>query len=74
MIRYVITSLLSRVRHGRSLYALTTLGVALGVASVLCIQIINQSSLDAFSGSMRALSGEADLSVVMDIRRRHRPQ
>ena len=43
---------------------LTVFGVALGVASVLSIQIINRNALAAFEGSMQAVSGDADLSVM----------
>jgi putative ABC transport system permease protein len=46
------------------LFVLTVLGVALGVASVLSIQILNQNALAAFEGSMHAVSGDADLSVL----------
>lgn len=52
------------LRRGRTLYLLTGFGVALGVASVLCIQILNRSALGAFEGSVRAISGESDLSVL----------
>jgi putative ABC transport system permease protein len=51
-------------RAGRSLYLLTVMGVALGVASVLSIQIINMNAMAAFRGSVAAVSGEADLSVM----------
>lgn len=47
-----------------SLYLLTVFGVALGVASVLSIQIINRNALAAFTGSMTAVSGEVDLTVL----------
>jgi putative ABC transport system permease protein len=43
---------------------LTVLGVALGVASVISIQIINRNALAAFAGSVQAVSGEADLTVL----------
>lgn len=61
MLRY-----LSRTARGRSwtLSILTILGVAVGVASVLAIQILNRNSVAAFTGSVRAISGEADLSIV----------
>ena len=64
MIRYGIRALAAQLRRAGSLFLLTTLGVALGIASVLSIQIINRSALGAFRGGMRAVSGEADLSVV----------
>jgi putative ABC transport system permease protein len=40
------------------------LGVALGVASVSSIQLINQNAIDAFRAGMDVVSGPADLSVV----------
>ena len=52
------------MRAGRALYFLTVLGVALGVASVVCIQIINRNSLAAFRGSIEAVSGEADFTIL----------
>ena len=63
MLRYFAKTLRSRFRGGFSLYLLTLFGVALGVASVLAIQIINRSAVGAFRGGIRAVSGEADLSV-----------
>lgn len=64
MLKYFLIAIASQIRHGKSLYLLTVFGVALGVASVLSIQIINRNSLAAFEGSIEAISGEADLSVM----------
>ncbi len=64
MIRYFNITLSAHLRAGRSLYLLTIFGVALGVASVLSIQIINRNALAAFAGSVTAVSGEADLTVL----------
>jgi len=64
MIRYFLGALVSHFRTGRSLYLLTVFGVALGVASVLSIQVINQNALAAFRGSVEAVSGGADFSVL----------
>ncbi len=64
MIAYGLRSLRAGLRSGRALLALTVLGVALGIASVLSIQIINRSAMAAFRGSVQAISGDADLSVV----------
>ncbi len=64
MIRYFNITLGAHLRTGRSLYLLTIFGVALGVASVLSIQIINRNALAAFAGSVTAVSGEADLTVL----------
>ena len=43
---------------------MTVFGVSLGVASVVSIQILNQGALLAFDGSVPAVSGQADLSVI----------
>ena len=64
MIQYFAKALGAHFRAGKSLYLLTVIGVALGVASVLSIQIINLNALAAFRGSVAAVSGEADLSVM----------
>lgn len=63
MRRYLLHTLKTRLRAGRSLYLLTVLGVALGVASVLSVQIINLSAVAAFRGALRAVGSEADLTV-----------
>jgi putative ABC transport system permease protein len=63
VIRYFLKSLGAHFRSGRTLFLLSVLGVALGVASVLSIQIINLNALGAFEGSVKAISGEADFSV-----------
>ncbi len=64
MKRYLSLSIRTQIRAGRALYLLTVLGVALGVASVVCIQIINRNSLAAFRGSIEAVSGEADFTIL----------
>jgi putative ABC transport system permease protein len=64
MTGYFLKTLWVHVRSGKTLYLLTLAGVALGVAAVLCIQILNQNALSAFVGSVRAVSGRADLMVV----------
>ncbi|KPK01430.1 MAG: hypothetical protein AMS20_13620 [Gemmatimonas sp. SG8_28] len=64
MLRYLLRSAPGHFRRSRSLFILTVLGVALGVAAVLSIQIINGNALAAFRGSMRAVSGEVDLVVL----------
>ena len=55
MIRYVLHALRAHWRAGRTLVVLTVLGVALGVASVLSIQILNGSALAAFRGGLQAI-------------------
>ena len=59
MIRYFSKALGAHFRAGKSLSVLTVFGVALGVASVLSIQIINRNALAAFEGSVTAVSGES---------------
>lgn len=61
---YLWRVLVHKLREGRGLFLLTVLGVALGVASVLSIQVLNQSSVGAFHGAMKAISGAADLSIL----------
>ncbi|MCI0568941.1 MAG: ABC transporter permease [Acidobacteria bacterium] len=61
--QFFLGGLIARIRSSRALFVLTLLGVALGVASVLSIQILNRSALGAFQGSVRAVGGEADLTV-----------
>nr|MEE4268928.1 FtsX-like permease family protein [Candidatus Krumholzibacteria bacterium] len=64
MIRLLWKSLRRHVQESRTLFVLTILGVALGVASVVAIQTLNQGSMQAFDGSVRAISGQAKLSVM----------
>ena len=63
MKRYFLKTLGFHLGQGRVLFLLTLLGVALGVASVLCIQILNMNALGSFQGSVRAVSGDASLSI-----------
>ena len=64
MIRYFLRATGAHLAKAPSLFLLTVFGVALGVASVLAIQIINRNAIGAFSAGLRAISGEADLSVL----------
>lgn len=64
MFRYVAKALQAHLHTSRSLYLLTIFGVALGVASVLSMQIINRNAIAAFEGSVAAVSGDADLTVL----------
>ena len=57
-------AILREFRAGRALFLLAVASVALGVASVLSIQLLNRSALGAFAGSVRAISGDADHAVV----------
>jgi len=64
MIRYFYKTLIAHWRANPVLYALTSLGVALGVASVISIQILNQSAIASFSAGIRTVNGEADVIVT----------
>ena len=64
MIAYWRRALRAQLHGQRTLFVLTVFGVALGIASVLAIQVINRSAVAAFQGGVEALSGDADLSVV----------
>ena len=64
MIRYYLNTLVAHLCQAGTLFLLTVLGVALGVASVLSVQIINLNAIGAFSAAIQTISGEADLSVV----------
>ena len=64
MIRYFFRALRAQLHGGLSLFALSLFGVAIGVAAVVSIQIINLNALSAFSGSMRAVSGGADVTIL----------
>jgi putative ABC transport system permease protein len=54
----------AELQSGRGLLLLSVLGVALGVGSVLSIRILDQGALGAFEGTVRAVSGDAALTVV----------
>jgi putative ABC transport system permease protein len=64
MTGYLLRSLRRQLRESRTLFLLTVAGVALGVASVVAIQTLNRGALGAFDGSVRAVSGRADLTVT----------
>lgn len=64
MIAYATRALGAQLRGGRVLFLLAVAGVALGVASVLSIQILNRSAVGAFAGGIRAISGDAQLSIL----------
>jgi putative ABC transport system permease protein len=64
VIRYFLRASRAQLRSGASLFLLSLLGVALGVASVVAIQLINLNALAAFRGGMEAVSGGADLTIV----------
>ncbi len=64
MIRLLLRSLRHNLTRSRTLFALAVTGVALGVASVVAIQTLNQGAMKAFDGSVRAISGQAELTVT----------
>ncbi len=64
MIHAILFNLRGLVRDSRTLLILTVIGVGLGVGSVVAIQTLNEGSLSAFSGSVQAVSGQADLTVL----------
>lgn len=64
MIGYVVRGLLSRLRAEAALYLLTLASVALGVASVVAIQILHKSAIASFAAGMRAIDSDVDLSIV----------
>jgi putative ABC transport system permease protein len=64
VIRYFVRAARAQLRTGRTLFLLSLFGVALGVASVVGIQILNLNALGAFRGTMEAVSGDADLTIV----------
>ncbi|ACG73065.1 protein of unknown function DUF214 [Anaeromyxobacter sp. K] len=61
---YLARAVGRELRAGKALFLLSVAGVALGVGAVLSIQILNGSALGAFAGTVRAVSGDADLSVL----------
>jgi putative ABC transport system permease protein len=61
---YFRKALVAEFRAGRGLALLSVLGVALGVGSVLSIRILDQGALGAFEGTVRAVSGDAALTVA----------
>ncbi len=67
MIRLLLRSIQRQIRDSRTLFALSVFGVALGVASVVAIQTLNRGAMQAFNGSVQAISGQAELSVVGNV-------
>ena len=63
MIRYFIRALASQFRSSSALYALTIIGVGLGVAAVAAIQLINHNAIAAFEAGIDAATGPADIIV-----------
>ena len=64
MIRYFYRTVSAHWRTNPVLYGLTVLGVALGVASVISIRILNQSAIASFAAGVRTIGGAADIVVT----------
>lgn len=64
MTRYALLAFFASLRKTPMLFLLSLFGVAMGVASVLTIQIINTNALAAFEGSVEAVSGPSDATVL----------
>ena len=64
MLRYFYRTVSAHWRTNPVLYALTVLGVALGVASVISIRILNQSAVASFAAGVRTIGGAADVAVT----------
>jgi putative ABC transport system permease protein len=64
VIAYAGKAVAARLRAAPGLFALAVVGVALGVGAVLSIQLLNANALAAFRGTVRAVSGDAAVSVV----------
>ncbi|NNM33097.1 MAG: FtsX-like permease family protein, partial [Gemmatimonadetes bacterium] len=63
MIRYVALQFLQGLRARPLLFLLTVAGVALGVASVVTVQLLNQGAISAFRRGLDATSGGSALIV-----------
>jgi len=61
---YLLGAVVKEFRAARALFLLSAGGVAIGVAAVLSIQLLNGGALGAFQGTVRAVSGDAALSVL----------
>ena len=63
MIRYALKRFLKGLGARPVLFVLTVAGVALGVASVVSVQLLNQGAIAAFRQGLAVTSGGADLVV-----------
>ncbi len=64
MLRYFYRTVSAHWRTNPVLYGLTVLGVALGVASVISIRILNQSAVASFAAGVHTIGGGADVVVT----------
>ncbi len=62
-LRVVAATLGGALGRNRTRLLLSVLAIALGVALGFAVQLVNQTAIAEFSGSMAALSGSADLEV-----------
>ncbi len=66
MIRYVVRAFLAHVEGSRILALLCVFGVALGTSSVVAVRLISANAVGAFAGSLAAVMGDAEISVIGD--------
>ncbi|MBL8768412.1 MAG: ABC transporter permease, partial [Planctomycetes bacterium] len=64
MLRVFLKTELAQLRASWSLVVLCVVGVALGVASVTSIRLLNTSAVGAFEASVDAVSGDCELSIT----------
>jgi putative ABC transport system permease protein len=64
VIRYAARALGAHLRAGPLLFALSVLGVALGVAAVLSVLVLSRGAVAAFEGALRATAGDAQVAVL----------
>jgi putative ABC transport system permease protein len=64
VLRVFLRTELAQLRASWSLVALCIVGVALGVASVTSIRLLNTSAVGAFQASVDAVSGDCELSIT----------
>ncbi len=63
MIRLLLQSTVRQFQSDKLLHLLTLLGIALGAAAVVGVQILHQSAIAAFAGSVQAVRGNSELTV-----------
>ena len=64
MLRYFYRTVSAHWRTNPVLYGLTVLGVALGVASIISIRILNQSAIASFAAGVHSIGSRADVVVT----------
>lgn len=63
MLKPFVKLLWNQIQKSPWLHGLTIIGVALGTASVISIQVLNQSALKTFDASLATLTGSAHIEV-----------